>query len=53
MTSPEEAFVRHWLTLPDRPDVEEDELPLFMDWLNGIAGRLAGTGTMAPISSPG
>jgi len=33
MTSPEEAFVRHWLTLPDRPDVEEDELPLFMDWL--------------------
>lgn len=33
MTSPEEAFIRNWLTLPDRPDVEEDELPLFMDWL--------------------
>lgn len=31
--TPEEAFVRHWLTLPDRPDIEEDELPLFMDWL--------------------
>lgn len=33
MTSPEESFIRHWLTLPDRPDIEEDELPLFMDWL--------------------
>jgi len=31
--SPEEEFIRHWLTLPDRPDIEEDELPLFMDWL--------------------
>jgi hypothetical protein len=31
--SPEEAFCRRWAALPDRPDLDEDELSLFLDWL--------------------
>lgn len=29
----EEEFVRRWAALPDRPNLLEDELSLFLDWL--------------------